>query len=405
MAELVAVRVPTASQFVHAWDRVAQVGDAVLPLDPRAPEAHVADIVRRMRPVALVTTMPGHPDRLRTVRLPDGAAVARGTAVVVATSGSSGPPKGVVLSARALDAATAASIERLGCRPGERWLLCLPWHHVAGLSVVRRSRALGVDPVLLDDFSVQGVAAAVREDGVRWTSLVPTQLQRLLDADVPLDGLRGVLLGGAAAPGDLLARAAERGISVTTSYGMTETCGGCVHDGLPLPGMAVEVRRDGRIRLRGPMVADGYRLDQEATSAAFDGDAFLASDLGRLDPAGRLEVLGRADDVIVSGGENVPAGRVAECLRGHPQVRDAAVVGMPDEVWGEVVCAVVEADAATSPTLDDLRDLVGRDLPRAWAPRRLATVAQLPRTSLGKPDGPAVRRLLQAPTDEDAPQP
>ncbi len=395
MADLVAVRVPTAHQFVSAWDRIAQLGDAVLPIDPHAPESAVAPLLRRTRPAALVTTAPGHPDRLRTVRMPDAEPVRTGTAAVVATSGSTGRPKAVVLSARALEASTRASLERLGCVDGERWLLCLPWHHVAGLAVVRRSRMLGVEPVLHDRFSEQAVAAALADEGVRWVSLVPTQLRRLLDAGVDLSGLRGVLLGGAATPVELLAEARDAGVRVTTSYGMSETCGGCVYDGHPLRGVAAEVRPDGRIRLSGDVVADGYHLDPKATAAAFADGGFTTSDLGRFDGHGVLHVVGRADDVVVSGGENVPTRKVAELLREHPDVADAVVVGLPDELWGHSVVAVVVAAGDRTPDLDQLRDHVGNQAPRAWAPRRLRVVDDVPRTGLGKPDAEAIRRLFE----------
>lgn len=395
MAELVAVRVPTARQFVEAWDRIEAEGHALLPLDFGAPDDHNADLLRRLRPAALVTTHPGAPSTTRTIRLEDPATVPDGTAAVVATSGTTGQPKGVVLSAAALEASTRASVERLACVDGEPWLLCLPWHHVAGMAVIRRSRHLGADPVLHDRFDLDEVAMAIGDGTARWVSLVPTQLSRLLDAGAPLSRLRGVLLGGAAASADLLDRAREADVRITTSYGMTETCGGCVYDGEPLTDTAVALDPDGTIRLSGATIADGYHLDELATARAFDRDAYLTNDLGAFDEHGKLVVLGRRDEVVISGGENVPTGRVAEVLESQAGIAEAAVVGIDDAEWGQRVVAVVVSADGTLPNLTALRTAVGKVLPAAWAPKDVVLTDRLPRTSLGKVDLDAARRLAR----------
>ncbi|MFT5222230.1 MAG: O-succinylbenzoic acid--CoA ligase [Glaciecola sp.] len=394
-ADLVAIRAPTAAQFGAAWDRVHALGDAVLPLDPNAPDEHNADLLRRLRPAALLTPYPGRPDELRTIRLENAAKVPAGTDLVIATSGSTGVPKGVVISREALKAATAASVRRLSCVDGDPWLLCLPWHHIAGLATIRRSRAVGAEPVLHDRFDADDVAMAISTDAVRWVSLVPTQLARLLDAGAPLSRLRGVLLGGAKAEPGLLERARDADVRVTVSYGMTEMSGGCVYNGEPLGDTSIAVTDDGRIRLSGASIADGYHLDDDATAASFEAGNYLTDDLGALDEHGKLVIHGRADDMIVSGGENVPASAVAAAISQDPNIEDVAVVGIPDPDWGRRVVAVAVGRGGAMPRLEDLRTLVGRTLPRSWAPRDLVVTDRLPRTSLGKIDRPAIERLAR----------
>lgn len=377
--DLIAVRLPPGEAFLSVLDRIWSAGDAILPLPWRAPDRVVQEIVRTQSPTALI--QPAGDGKLATRRLPHGAPVPQGTALVVVTSGSTGTPKGVELSHAALTASTRASVRRLGCEQGEVWLGCLPVAHIAGFQTILRSRAQGVDPVLHERFDPRAIA---RETRVSWISLVPTQLGRLLDAGIDLARFRGILLGGAKAPRALLERAEEAGARITVSYGMTETCGGCVYDGVPLDGVEVEPLHDGRLRVRGPVLARGYRGDAAATRRAFRDGWFITSDVGRV-VDGEVEVFGRADDVIVTGGEKVVAGRVAEALRSLPVVADAAVVGRPDEEWGELVVAVVvPADPDDPPALDELRETLAGDLPPAALPRALAVVAELPRDGLGK---------------------
>ncbi len=241
-----------------------------------------------------------------------------------------------------------------------------------------------------------GVVARDASDAARcsYVSLVPTQLRRLLDAGAPLAGFRAILLGGAAIPGGMLAEAAAAGARVVTTYGMTETCGGCVYDGLPLDGVRVACDADGRIRITGPVLFSGYRLAPEQTRAAVKDGWFVTSDLGELTEDGRLAVRGRADDVIISGGEKIVASEVEQVLRGSPRVRDAVVVGVPDPDWGErVTVMVVAADEAAPPTLDDLRAFVRERLPRYAAPRAMVVVGELPMLASGKPDRQLIRDM------------
>ena len=385
-ARLVALRLPPAS-FVVQLDRVWGDGDAVLPIPASAPELTVQRTLRALRP-AVLRHLDGSGE-LVDEPLADAPEVDDGVALVVPTSGSTGQPKGVVLTHDALRASVSASLERLDCHEGERWLLALPVHHVAGIQVVLRSRALGTEPVVGQPDDLGGGDTA-------HVSLVPTQLRRLLDAGVDLTRFRTILLGGARPDPDLLGAARDAGANVGVSYGMTETAGGCVYDGAPLDGVEVEVADDGRIRVRGTTLAAGYRTRQGTVPVAGEDGWFVTDDHGRLDADGRLEVLGRVDDVIVSGGMNVPAAAVAATLRSHPQVRDAAVAGRHDAEWGEAVVAViVPRDPDHPPSLEELRGHVRLEWPPAYAPRDLVVVAALPRDAMGKLPRAAVRLLVE----------
>ena len=304
---------------------------------------------------------------------------------VVTTSGSSGTPKQVVLSRDAVLASAKASAARLG--GSGPWVLALPSSYVAGLNVVVRSLVAGHRPVLLGDRAPREVVIA---DG--FLSLVPTQLHRWLDsADdaVALTRLAAVLVGGGPVDASLKERARDAGIRLVATYGMAETCGGCVYDGLPLDGVGLALATDGRVRLSGPTLFEGYLDDAAATAEVLVDGWFHTSDAGRLDEDGRLQVLGRVDDMVVSGGVNVPAAAVAARLREHPQVRAAEVLGVADLEWGNRVVAVVVGDL----DLDDARAWVGATHPRSWAPREVVVVPTLPMLANGKVDRLAVREL------------
>ena len=389
-------------------------GPAILPLDPALPGARIGELLAAFAPSTIETfresrRLAGAGRGGRAGPVAGFPGVADDVAVVLATSGSTGMPKGAELTAGALLASARASLARLGAAPGERWLCCLPTHHISGLGVLVRALLSGSDPVVRErvdagvvardamDASqagdLAGGAAAAGLTRCSYVSLVPTQLRRLLDAGAPLAGFRAILLGGAAIPHGMLEEAAAAGARVVTTYGMTETCGGCVYDGLPLDGVEVASGADGRIRIRGPVLFSGYRLAPELTRTVLRDGWFVTSDLGEVNAAGRLVPRGRADDVIITGGEKVVAGEVEHVLRGYPGVRDAVVVGTPDPDWGERVTAVIiPADAAAPPTLDELRAYVRDRLPRHAAPRGLAVVSELPMLASGKPD----RQLIRA---------
>ncbi|MDQ1602097.1 MAG: o-succinylbenzoate---CoA ligase [Actinomycetota bacterium] len=321
-------------------------------------------------------------------------------ALVVPTSGSTGEPKGAMLTAAALRHSARATHDRLG-GPGQ-WLLALPVTHVAGLTVLVRSLEARTRPEVLDlygGFSVSAFVAATARlaPGVRhYTSLVPTQLRRLLDAEADLSTYDGVLVGGAALSPSLHRAAVQAGVPVVTTYGMSETCGGCVYDGEPLDGVTVRLRDDSRVELGGPVVFAGYRLRPDLTAAALVDGRHVTQDLGRWSADGRLEVLGRADDVIVTGGVNVPAALVERVVAGHPGVAACAVIGRPDPEWGERVVAVVQPlDWSSAPDLESLRAFAADALEPAALPREVVRLGLLPVLDSGKPDKVAVRTLLR----------
>jgi o-succinylbenzoate---CoA ligase len=384
-----AVLLPAAELLDPLAAALDGTGPALAPLDPALPPDRLRRQLDELAPDAL-----RRPDG-SVEPLPAGPApgTAADTAVVIVTSGSTGAPKGVELSAAALLHSARAGLDRIGARPGQRWLCCLPVSHIAGLQVLIRSLLAGSTPVICDRLDRAVVEAS---DGLH-VSLVPTQLRRLLSDGVDLaKPFRTILLGGGGAPAHLLDEASQAGGRVVTTYGMSETCGGCVYDGVPLDGARVRLGEGGLIQIAGPMLFSGYRLRPDATSAAVtrEGGAawFTTADLGSIRPDGRLTVRGRADDVINTGGEKVVAAEVAAALEACTAVRAAAVVGRPDPEWGERVTAVVvPADPAQPPDLDFLRAHVRQTLPASAAPRELVLVEEFPLLPSGKPDLRALR--------------
>ncbi|WGL52935.1 AMP-binding protein [Nocardioides sp. BP30] len=311
---------------------------------------------------------------------------------VVETSGSTGTPKRVMLSRAAVRASVELSARRLG--GSGRWLLALPETFVAGLNVITRSLAAGSPPVRLADHASFADAADELGPG-GFVSLVPTQLHRLLDSDAEaLARFHTILVGGGPVDPALRARAAAIGARVVATYGSAETCGGCVYDGVPLDGVAVAIGADGRVRVSGPTLFDGYQDAPELTGEVLVGGWFLTSDAGRLDEDGRLQLLGRIDDMVITGGVNVPAALVARRLREHPSITAAEVLGVPDEEWGNRLVAFVVPAAAEAPSIEMLRDWVGETHPRPWAPRQLVTLRELPLLPNGKTDRLALRDLV-----------
>jgi O-succinylbenzoic acid--CoA ligase len=352
-----------------------------------------------VRPVAGAAAAADHqPDQIMSV--PDEVAL------VVQTSGSTGEPRLVMLSAAALRASAAATDARLG-GPGQ-WLLTLPASHVAGLQVLSRSILAGTEPVVGTPGGFRPdlfAADAARLSGHRrHVSLVPTQLHRLLDDDgaglAALVRFDAVLLGGAATSPALLARAQAAGVRVTATYGMTETCGGCVYDGAALDGVRVQVEGDGRVLVAGPVLASGYlgRPDLDAQAFADRGGTrwLRTSDLGQLRD-GRLTVLGRLDDLLLTGGVLISPIAVEHLLAQLPGVREVCVVGVLDAEWGQSVTAVVVPVAgAPVPTLASVRTHITRSLGSAAAPRRLVLIDRLPVRGPGKTDRRAVAELATA---------
>jgi O-succinylbenzoic acid--CoA ligase len=363
-------------------------GPAILPLDPALPRARLAELLEAFAPSAVetasgaeryISARPGH-------RPAPG--VGADTALVIATSGSTGQPKGTELSAAALLASARASLRRIGAGPGERWLCCLPTFHIAGIQVLVRSLLAGTAPVVDGPLGPGALAAS----GCAHVAVVPTQLRRLVDARAELSAVRTILLGGAAVPPGLLSEARAAGGRVVTTYGMSETSGGCVYDGMPLDDVSVDIGPGGRIRIAGPVLFSGYRLRPDLTAEARDGRWFVTSDLGSIGASGELLVRGRADDVIITGGEKVVAAQVEAALGTCAGVREAVVVGRPDAEWGEVVTAVVvPADPSAPPELARIRAHVQERLPACAAPGALVLVPEIPLLPSGKPDREALR--------------
>ncbi len=294
-----------------------------------------------------------HGSALSSLRV--GEVIEDDVAVVVTTSGTTGAPKGALLTAAALTASAAATHDRLG-GPG-RWLLALPPYHIAGVQVLVRSLLADSTPVELDvsnGFDIGQLPSAINElgSGRRYTSLVATQLAKALTdpaASAALAGLDAVLIGGGPAPQPVLEAAAAAGIRVVRTYGMSETAGGCVYDGIPLDGVEVRIDDDGRITIGGATLAKGYRNPPDPDPFAEPG-WFHTDDVGAVDDSGALSVLGRIDDAISTGGLTVLPQPVEAALRTHPAVADCAVFGLADERLGQrVVAAVVVADGCPHP--------------------------------------------------------
>jgi o-succinylbenzoate---CoA ligase len=318
--------------------------------------------------------------------------------LLIETSGSTGRPKRVLLTRDAVLASVHATAHRLGdaAGPGQgRWSLHLPSSYVAGVQVIVRSLAAGHEPVLAT-WSDGGEQAS-------YTSLVPTQLHRMLGVpeDVEaLSRLRAVLLGGGPIDPALRRRAGAEGIRLVATYGASETSGGCVYDGLALDGVAVALGVDGRIRIAGPTLFDGYEGDPRLTAETLVEGWYLTSDAGRIDEDGRLQVLGRLDDVVISGGVNVPLPAVARRLAEHDRVDQVEVIGVDDPEWGtRVVAFVTAATPAETPAPDvaELRDWVAQAHPRSWAPRQVVVLPELPLLGNGKVDRQALGSLAPGP--------
>ncbi len=354
---LVAIDRPAGPDFVVELQRIWQTGDAALPVDQRLPTAAKERLLAQMRV---------------------GEPVDDGDALVVATSGSTGTPKGVVLTHEAVEASARATSTRLGVTEDDHWLACLPLSHVGGLSVVTRALVTGTRLTVHPAFDADAVDAS----DATLVSLVSTALRR-----IHADRFRTIVLGGGRPPDD-------RPANTVTTYGMTETGSGVVYDGVALDGVEVRLAPPpvttgsdpgvtgggGEILLRGAMLMRGYRDG----STSIDADGWLhTGDIGTWRADGRLHVVGRAGDLIITGGENVWPEAVEQVLALHPDVGEVMVRGVDDEEWGQVVEAVVvPSDPARPPDLDVLRAFVKQTEPAHLAPRRLRLLHALPRTSL-----------------------
>lgn len=368
MPELVALDLAAGPRFLEALETAWAAGDAVLPLDPRLPPLAKRRLVEAFRPATVVGPDGPHPQA-------GGRPIEPGDALVVATSGTRGEPKGVVLTHDAVGASARFTSEALQVDPDrDRWLACLPLAHIGGLSVVTRSLLTGTPLSVLERFDPDEVETAARE-GATLVSLVSTALGR-----VDASRFRTVLLGGSAPPDALPS-------NVVTTYGLTETGSGIVYDGRALGEVDIRigdgtVGQPGEVLVRGPMLLRAYRDGSDPKIA----DGWLPTgDGGSLDPDGTVSVFGRIAEVIVTGGEKVWPVAVEDVLARHPGIEQVAVWKRPDPEWGErVVAWVVPGDPSSPPKLDELRDLVAESLGRWAAPREITVVPALPRTASGK---------------------
>ncbi len=373
--ELVAIDLPPGEAWLEVVGDLWWRGVAFIPLDVRLGRRERAAILDRAQPTTLMeplgeTTFPGVP-------------VAQGIAVVAATSGTGGAPRLVELRREAVQEAVQVSAVALGADETIPWIACLTPAHVGGLLVLLRGAILGAPVIVHDRFDPVRVAESA--DGGAFVSLVPAMVRRMIQAGVPLAGLSMLVGGGRLDSADAEA-ARARGARVVTTYGMTEMCGGVVYDGHPLPCTQVRLDPLGAIELRGSTLMEGYRADPGATGTAFTTDGwYRTGDLGALTPDGRLEVHGRMDDLIRTGGEKVWPEEVERALADHPKVRDVAVAGRAHPEWGqEVVAYVVPAVIDDPPRVQELRDWLDERIARFKIPREVMLVPDIPRTASGK---------------------
>jgi len=431
-----AVCSPTRAEFVELVHAAQRLGATLVPVDARATAGKLAARLERVEPAAVICEASTEPAVVRAVDVPvlsldEPTAEAEGLEtvrpepfdlpewavddplVVMFTSGTTGEPKAVVLTLANVLAGATASVFRLGLTPEDCWHVALPMYHMGGLAPVYRSVVYGTALSVQQGFDPETTLSALRTADATCLSLVPTMLERLLEAGT-FPELRFVLLGGAPCPPTLVERAHDRGVPVAPTYGMTEAASQIATArpaaaaetpesvGNPLmfaelsvlgeAGAPCEAGERGELVVSGAMVTPGY-LDPAETESAFCSAGLRTGDRGYRDEAGRVYVEGRVDDTIVTGGENVDHEEVAAALRRHDAVADCAVVGLPDEEWGERVAALVVPDCET--TADDLRAHCRERLADYKRPRTVGFASEIPRTASGTVDRDAVRRRLE----------
>ncbi len=401
------------------------LGQPVALIHPRLTPLERRAVIEIVCPALTLVMPPAAPEESERALFPTTAArrIVDGESclAIVTTSGTTGRPKGVVLSRRAFVAAASASAQNLGWQQDDRWLLGLPIAHVGGLSILtrcliaRRPMVVPAEVAAGGRLDVEAMIRTIDRARVTLLSLVPTQLERLLDRTPPWSPpahLRAVLLGGAGARPALLVRAADRGVPTLTTYGMTEACSqvttqrpgtinrGQLGAGAPLPGVEVRIV-DGAIQVRGPTLLSGYLPDPSAPPT--DRDGWLATDdLGRFDESGCLHVLGRRSDLVITGGENVHPAEVEAVLEECPGVAAACVFGVPDDTWGELVGVAIVPSGDGGPSDAALAGFARARLSPHRRPRLVAHVEELVTTATGKVDragtrdraSAALRRLL-----------
>jgi O-succinylbenzoic acid--CoA ligase len=351
-----------AENVVREWD----AGNAIVIVDQRLPDGARSELVRTLGVHAVV-------DRSgRNTVDASAEPITEGDALVIATSGTAGHPKGVVHTHAGLRAASLASATALGAGAEAHWLACLPLAHIGGFGVLTRAWHTGAHLTIHDGFDPEAITAS----GASHVSLVATAMSRI-DTTV----FRRILLGGARPPSSVAA-------NVVVTYGLTESCGGVVYDRRAVPGVSVDIAPDGEILLRGPMIMSRYR-NHDLVSPVDSTGWLHTNDIGRIE-TGVLHVEGRRGDMIITGGENVWPDAVERVLARHPLVAECAIAGVVDDEWGQRVVAWIVTNGETVPALENIRDFVAESMPRFCAPRELVIMEALPRTALGK----VLRRTL-----------
>jgi O-succinylbenzoic acid--CoA ligase len=369
--ELVAIDMAAGEAFVQVLKMIWLSGDAALPVDQRLSDSARKNLITQFRVSSIVGA-----DGLR-VKVANGEPIAEGDALVVATSGSTGEPKGVVHTHSSIRAAVANTGARLGCSSSDHWLACISLAHVGGLSVVLRALHFGSQLTIKPHANKATIDAAV-ENGANMTSIVPA----ILDS-VDVSRFKTVLVGGGRTPTTLPSNA-------IATYGLTETFGGVVYNGRPIGGVEIRIGADSEIEIRCDSLLRTYRNGVDPK----DKDGWLRTgDLGELND-GILSVLGRQDDLIKTGGYKVWPITVENSLRQHDAVVDVVVTGTPDEKWGQAVTAwVVLRHDTKQLRLDDLSKHVRSTLPDFCTPKRVYIVDEIPRSSLGKT---LIKELIQS---------
>lgn len=411
MGERAGVALETSPLAVETLFAAGRIGAALALLPVDAPGVHMEMMAEQLGDIPMLARRdlenapPNDSYRAKEPREQD-------PALIVFTSGTEGAPRGVVLTRGNLSASARGTARAMHLLPGDRWLSCLPFHHIAAPSIFLRAAESGFPVVSLPAFDAGLVMDTIAQENITVVSLVPTMLARLLEMGWEgSPSLRLVLLGGGPCSPPLLNAAIDRRIPVAPTYGLTEassqitvllpseTRGHFGTAGRPMPGVQVRIgeRPDnpaapgtpGRVWVSGPMMAK-YSLD----GPLLDGGWLGTADMGRLDAAGYLTVVGRLDDVIITGGEKVIPAEVETALTEDPQVGEVAVVGIPDADWGQrVVAIIVPRDPGQPPEPETLREMLKQRLVPHKVPKKIVIVEQLPRTPMGKLNRAALRQL------------
>jgi len=444
--EHVALLMPNSPAAVCAIFAMGRIGTTIVPLNTRLTQSEVIWQIKRAdcsrilcSPTTEAAARQAADDRLHLYVLPEASADLEAwlTAAPISvetshpnqnlhslqaiqfTSGTTGFPKGAMITYANHLWGAIGSAFKLGIQAYDRWLVCMPLFHVGGMAILFRSCLYGTAIVLQRGFDEETIIRSLETEKITLISLVPTMLKRLLDAGLCADrapGLRLILLGGAAAPTDLLESAFDAGLPVAVTYGLTEATSQVAtmrpEEARAKPGSpgrallfsevnivdengkSAAANQPGEIVVRGPSVMTGYYADDEATRSALRNGWFHTGDIGYLDDDGDLWILNRRSDLIVSGGENIYPAEVERVLRSHPQVAEACVVGLPHPVWGQQVAALVQPDRSGTIDGDELLDYCRKSLAGYKQPRLLAFTDEIPTTGSGKIHRHAVEKLL-----------